>query len=164
ELCAEAIHAMSRRAQQPFVVCDLAGVARTLIEAELFGHVKGSFTGADRDREGAFVQAAGGTIFIDEVGELDLEVQPRLLRGLERLHVKPVGCSAYRTGNVRELKNVLDRGMSLLPPVEPGADGDPGAAPGTLTPELLGLSASSTGLGVDVPAGFHEAKEHLVSA
>ena len=101
ELCAEALHAASRRAGGPFVVCDLAGVARSLIEAELFGHVRGAFTGADRDREGAFVQASGGTIFIDEIGEMDLEIQPRLLRALERLQVKPVGASTYKAVDVR---------------------------------------------------------------
>ena len=61
------------RGKGPFVVCDLAGVSRSLIESELFGHVRGAFTGADRDREGAFEQAHGGTIFIDEIGELELE-------------------------------------------------------------------------------------------
>jgi DNA-binding NtrC family response regulator len=101
ELCAEAIHAASRRAQGPFAVCDLASISRTLIEAELFGHVRGAFTGADRDRDGAFVTAAGGTIFIDEVGELDLEMQPRLLRALERRQIKPVGASGYRSVDVR---------------------------------------------------------------
>ena len=101
ELAAEALHASSRRANGPFVVCDLAGVARTLIEAELFGHVRGAFTGADRDRDGAFVQASGGTLFIDEIGEMDLELQPRLLRALERRQVKPVGGSSWRAADVR---------------------------------------------------------------
>jgi DNA-binding NtrC family response regulator len=101
DLAAEAIHAASARHQGPFVVCDLAGIPMSLIESDLFGHVRGSFTGADRDREGAFVQADGGTIFLDEVGELDMEVQPRLLRALERRQVKPVGGTGYRTVNVR---------------------------------------------------------------
>jgi DNA-binding NtrC family response regulator len=101
EVCAEAIHAASRRAGGPFAICDLAGISRSLIEAELFGHVRGSFTGADRDREGAFVQASSGTLFIDEVGEMDLELQPRLLRALERRQVKPVGSSNYRAVDVR---------------------------------------------------------------
>jgi DNA-binding NtrC family response regulator len=101
ELAAEAIHASSPRAQGPFVVCDLAGVSRTLIESELYGHVRGSFTGADRDRTGAFEQADGGSIFIDELGELEAEAQPRLLRAIERRQVKPVGAAAYREVNVR---------------------------------------------------------------
>jgi DNA-binding NtrC family response regulator len=101
ELCAEAIRSAGPRAKGPFVVCDLAGVSRTLIESELFGHVRGAFTGADRDREGAFTQAHGGTIFIDEIGELELDMQPRLLRALESRKVKPVGATQYRDVDVR---------------------------------------------------------------
>ena len=70
ELCAEAIHQQSPRAKGPFVIVDLAGVPPTLIESELFGHVKGAFTGAQADRAGAFERAQGGTVFLDEVGEL----------------------------------------------------------------------------------------------
>ncbi len=101
ELVAEAVHLASARRAGPLVVCDLAGIPPTLIESELFGHVRGAFTNADREREGAFVQAHGGSIFLDEVGELDLEVQPRLLRALERHQVKPVGGTTYKTVNVR---------------------------------------------------------------
>ena len=98
ELCAEAIHAEGARRDRPFVVCDLAGITRSLLESELFGHVRGAFTGAAKDRAGAFVEADGGTLFIDEVGELEMELQPRLLRALERRQVKPVGASTYRDG------------------------------------------------------------------
>jgi two-component system, NtrC family, nitrogen regulation response regulator GlnG len=101
ELAAEAIHQASQRARGPFVVCDLAGVSRTLIESELYGHVRGAFTGADRDRAGAFELAAGGSIFIDELGELELDAQPRLLRAIERRQVKPVGSSSYKEVAVR---------------------------------------------------------------
>src|SRR5579871_1057187 len=101
ELVAEEIHAHSPRAARPFVVCDLAGVSRSLIESELFGHVRGAFTGADRERDGAFARAEGGTIFIDEIAELELDAQPRLLRALERRQVKPVGASSYRELDVR---------------------------------------------------------------
>ena len=101
ELCAEAIRSAGPRAKAPFVVCDLAGVSRSLIESELFGHVRGAFTGADRDREGAFTQAHGGTIFVDEIGELELDMQPRLLRALESRKVKPVGATHYRDVDVR---------------------------------------------------------------
>jgi two-component system nitrogen regulation response regulator GlnG len=101
ELCAEAVCAAGPRAKGPLVVCDLAGVSRSLIESELFGHVRGAFTGADRDREGAFGQAHGGTIFIDEVGELELDMQPRLLRALESRKIKPVGATQYREVDVR---------------------------------------------------------------
>jgi two-component system, NtrC family, nitrogen regulation response regulator GlnG len=101
ELCAEAIHSAGLRAKKPFVICDLAGVSRSLIESELFGHMRGSFTGADRDRVGAFESADGGSIFIDEVGELELEAQPRLLRALEQRKIKPVGAPHYRDVDVR---------------------------------------------------------------
>jgi two-component system nitrogen regulation response regulator GlnG len=101
ELCAEAIHAHSARSKGPFVIADLAGIAPSLLESELFGHVKGAFTGANTDRAGAFERAHGGTLFLDEVGELPLEVQPRLLRALERRQVKRVGANDYRTVNVR---------------------------------------------------------------
>ncbi|MBK9266774.1 MAG: sigma 54-dependent Fis family transcriptional regulator [Polyangiaceae bacterium] len=86
-----AIHEASPRAAKPFVVLDCAAIAPTLIESELFGHVKGSFTGATSDRAGAFELAHGGTIFIDEIGELPLDMQPKLLRVLEERTVKRVG-------------------------------------------------------------------------
>ncbi len=102
ELCAEALHAQSRRGKSgPFIVVDLAGLTPSLIESELFGHVKGAFTGAHVDRAGAFERASGGTLFLDEVGELPLEVQPRLLRALERRQVKRVGANEYRTVDMR---------------------------------------------------------------
>ncbi|RKH12208.1 FHA domain-containing protein [Corallococcus sp. CA053C] len=101
ELCAEALHTHGTRSKGPFVIVDLAGVAPQLLESELFGHVKGAFTGAQADRAGAFERAHGGTLFLDEVGELPLEVQPRLLRALERRQVKRVGANDYRAVNVR---------------------------------------------------------------
>ncbi|MFP2930860.1 sigma 54-interacting transcriptional regulator [Pyxidicoccus sp. 3LG] len=101
ELCAEAIHVQSPRGRGPFVIVDLAGIPPSLLESELFGHVKGAFTSANADRAGAFERAHGGTLFLDEVGELPLEVQPRLLRALERRQVKRVGANDYRTVNVR---------------------------------------------------------------
>jgi len=101
EVCAEAIHARSNRAQGPFVVFDCAAVPPSLIESELFGHARGAFTGAHTARDGAFVQAHGGTLFIDEVGELPVELQPRLLRAIDRQQVKPLGASGYREVDVR---------------------------------------------------------------
>jgi two-component system nitrogen regulation response regulator GlnG len=101
EGAAEGIHAGSKRHKGPFVIVDLAGLAPTLIESELFGHVKGAFTGAHSDRAGAFERANGGTVFLDEVGELPSEVQPRLLRALERRQVKRVGANEYRKVDVR---------------------------------------------------------------
>jgi DNA-binding NtrC family response regulator len=101
ELCAEGIHEASLRRPAPFIIVDLAGIAPSLIESELFGHVKGAFTGAHADRAGAFERANGGTVFLDEVGELPLEIQPRLLRVLERRQVKRVGANDYRMVDVR---------------------------------------------------------------
>ena len=101
ELCAEGLHQESPRKKGPFVIVDLAGIAPSLIESELFGHVKGAFTGAQADRAGAFERASGGTVFLDEVGELPLELQPRLLRVLERRQVKRVGANDYRTVDMR---------------------------------------------------------------
>ncbi|MFO0548873.1 MAG: sigma 54-interacting transcriptional regulator [Polyangiaceae bacterium] len=91
EAAARAVHAASERSAGPFVVVDCASVPSTLFEAELFGHEKGSFTGAVAAREGAFELAQGGTLFIDEIGELGLDLQPKLLRVLERREVRRVG-------------------------------------------------------------------------
>jgi len=101
ELVARALHQGSSRRRGPFVVCDLGGVVSSLIESELFGHVRGAFTGADIERAGAFEAAQGGTVFLDEVGELDLAAQPRLLRALENREVKRVGASGWTPVDVR---------------------------------------------------------------
>lgn len=101
ELCAAAIHAASARRAQPFVVCDLGAATPSLIESELFGHVKGAFTDAHGDRPGAFEAAHGGTLFLDEVGELQLDVQARLLRAIEAGEVKRVGATSAQTFDVR---------------------------------------------------------------
>jgi DNA-binding NtrC family response regulator len=91
ELAARAIHEASSRAQGGFVVVDCSAIAENLIDSHLFGHVKGAFTGADRERKGAFVEASGGTLFLDELGELPLAAQAKLLRVLEAQTVQPVG-------------------------------------------------------------------------
>ena len=101
ELAARAIHDYSSRASQSFVVVDCGAVSKTLIESELFGHEKGSFTGADRQRVGAFEQAHGGTIFLDEIGELPVDLQPKLLRALERREVKRLGAAKHFEVDVR---------------------------------------------------------------
>lgn len=101
ELAARAIHQYSQRSSQALVVFDCSSVPTQLIESELFGHVKGSFTGATEHRQGAFLKANGGTLFLDEIGELPLELQPKLLRALERNEIKAVGADSYTSVNVR---------------------------------------------------------------
>ncbi len=101
ELVGEAIHEHSKRADSAYVVVDCASVPSELIESELFGHVRGAFTGAVSDRKGAFEAADHGTVFIDEIGELPLSLQPKLLRVLERQEVKRVGANAIKEIDVR---------------------------------------------------------------
>ena len=101
ELVARAIHDTSRRDKKPFVVFDCGAVPETLIESELFGHEKGSFTGASANRPGVFEAAQGGTVFLDEIGELSLEMQPKLLRVLEQREVRRVGSNRTLKIDVR---------------------------------------------------------------
>ena len=101
ELVARALHDRGPRRDAPFVVFDCGAVAPELVESELFGHVKGSFTGAQGDRAGVFEQANGGTLLLDEIGELPLGMQTRLLRALERSEVKRLGSNDYRKVDVR---------------------------------------------------------------
>jgi transcriptional regulator with GAF, ATPase, and Fis domain len=101
ELAAEAIHRASRRSKGPFVAINCGALSSQLTESELFGHVRGAFTGADADRRGAFEQADGGTVFLDEVGELPPSVQPLLLRVLESRTIRPLGANGERKVDVR---------------------------------------------------------------
>ena len=91
DMIARTLHQLSPRADKPFIVVDCGAVAGTLIESELFGHEKGSFTGAVAARQGAFELASGGTVFLDELGELSLDLQPKLLRVLEQRELRRVG-------------------------------------------------------------------------
>ncbi|MBB5143561.1 sigma 54-interacting transcriptional regulator [Desulfovibrio intestinalis] len=103
ELVARALHAHSSRADKIFVTVNCAALAENLLESELFGHEKGSFTGAERRREGRFAQAHGGTLFLDEVGEMPLSVQAKLLRALQQGEVQRVGSDTQLTVDVRVL-------------------------------------------------------------
>jgi DNA-binding NtrC family response regulator len=101
DVLARAVHEASARAGRPFIVFDCGAVAGNLIESELFGHAKGSFTGAITTRQGAFETAQGGTLFLDEIGELSLDLQPKLLRVLEQRRLRRVGDSEDRPVDVR---------------------------------------------------------------
>jgi DNA-binding NtrC family response regulator len=101
ELAARAIHAHGGRRDRPLVATSIAALAPSVIESELFGHVRGAFTGATADRRGLFEQADGGTLLLDEIGEAPLEVQAKLLRVLEDRSITPVGSSTPRPVDVR---------------------------------------------------------------
>ena len=101
EVCAEAIHAASRRGDKPFIAINCAAIPKDLIESELFGHVKGAFTGAATDRQGAAELADGGTLFLDELCEMDLELQTKLLRFIQTGTFQKVGSSRMKKVDVR---------------------------------------------------------------
>jgi DNA-binding NtrC family response regulator len=101
EILSEWIHKNSSRNQGPYVTINCSALSENLIESELFGHVKGSFTGATDDRKGAFEAAREGTLFLDEIGDLPLSLQPKLLRALENQEIRPVGSDRSIQTNVR---------------------------------------------------------------
>lgn len=103
EILAEAIHNHSARREGPFVRVNCSALTETLVESELFGHVKGSFTGAIADRKGAFESARGGTLFLDEIGDLPYGLQAKLLRALENNEIRPVGSDRTVQTDVRIL-------------------------------------------------------------
>ena len=117
ERIARAIHDASRRKKKPYVVLDCSSIPKDLMESYVFGHEKGAFTGAISQREGAFEQANGGTLFLDEIGELDISLQPKLLRVLENQEFKRVGgskvirsdCRVIAATN-RDLRSMVDDG------------------------------------------------------
>jgi transcriptional regulator with PAS, ATPase and Fis domain len=101
ELIARMIHRNSKRAQQPFVPVDCGSIAPSLLESELFGTLKGAYTGADRDRMGVFEAAAGGSVFLDEIGDIELGFQLKLLRFLQEREVRPLGSPRAKKVDVR---------------------------------------------------------------
>jgi DNA-binding NtrC family response regulator len=101
ELLARSLHDLSARVEGPFVAVNCAALPETLLESELFGHVRGAFTGADRDRPGRVQQAAGGTLFLDEIGDISLTVQVKLLRFLQEREYTPVGSDVVKSVDVR---------------------------------------------------------------
>ncbi len=117
DMIARTLHLLSKRTAAPFIVVDCGAVAGTLIESELFGHEKGSFTGAIAARQGAFELASGGTVFLDELGELSLDLQPKLLRVLEQRELRRVGGSKTLKVDLRviaatrkDLRNEVEKG------------------------------------------------------
>lgn len=101
ELVARAVHANSKRADRVFFAVDCGTLSGNLLESELFGHARGAFTGAHKDKEGIFQRADGGTVFLDEIGNIDLEVQGKLLRFLESREFLPIGHTAPRKVDIR---------------------------------------------------------------
>jgi len=117
ELVARALHELSGRVRAPFVATNCAAIPETMVEAELFGHERGAFTGAVAARPGRFELADGGTLFLDEIGDMDLKVQPKLLRALEQREIERVGGGASRKVDVRlvaathsDLREKVERG------------------------------------------------------
>ncbi|MFH2091280.1 MAG: sigma 54-interacting transcriptional regulator [Pseudomonadota bacterium] len=118
ELVAGAIHSIGERRKKPMVIVNCSALSESLLESELFGHIKGAFTGADRDRVGRFEEADGGTIFLDEIGEITPYIQVKLLRVLQQKEIERVGESKKRNINIRvitatnkDLKSLVDAGQ-----------------------------------------------------
>ncbi len=113
DLLAQVVHASSRRADHPFVKVNCAAIPDNLLESEMFGYIKGAFSGADRDKPGRFNEADGGTIFLDEIGDLPISLQAKLLRVLEDKEFYPLGSRHTRKVNVRII-SATNRGLNQL--------------------------------------------------
>ena len=155
ELIARMIHRNSRRAQQPFVPVDCGAIAPSLLESELFGTLKGAYTGADRDRMGVFEAANNGTVFLDEIGDIELGFQLKLLRFLQEREIRPLGSPRREEGGCardrgHQSRHAEDGGRGEVPrgPVVPAERGAPQraaavraaerySAAGALFPEAL---------------------------
>ena len=159
EVVARAIHANSTRARESFVIVDCSALTESLLEAELFGSKRGSFTGSVADRAGAFRDADGGTLFLDEIGEMPLSLQPKLLRALESRQVRRIGESHHETVDVRfvaatnrDLREMVNKGsfredlyfrLAVLPvevpPLRDRLDDVPMLLEAMLPPQLFGM-------------------------
>jgi DNA-binding NtrC family response regulator len=113
ELVARTIHAYGLNSQKPFLPVDCGSIVPTLIESELFGYVKGAFTGANRSKDGLLVSAEGGTVFLDEIGELSLDLQAKLLRALQEREVRPVGAT-HRVPIKARIVAATNRDLSVM--------------------------------------------------
>ena len=158
---AEALHNASARKKQPFVPVDCGAIPANLLDSELFGHERGAFTGADRRRAGAFEDASGGTVFLDEIGELPAELQPKLLRVLENREIRPIGQNRFLPIDIRviaatnrDLRSEVNAGRFrsdlyyrlavakiLIPPLRTRADDIPALVAELL--EQMGVAAEA---------------------
>ena len=118
DMVARTLHQLSRRAGGPFIPIDCGSIPASLFESELFGHVRGSFSGAVSDRRGVFDEADGGTLFLDEIGEIPMELQPKLLRAIETRTVRPVG---HNTAHETDIRIIAATNRPLWKAVNDGA-------------------------------------------
>ena len=121
ELVASAIHRLSNRALKPFIPLNCSAIPENLLEAELFGHEKGAYTGADKKRDGVFARAHGGTVFLDEIGDMPLRLQAKLLRVLQEKKFSAVGSNKTIEADVRivaatniDLEQAIEKGSFRL--------------------------------------------------
>jgi len=113
KLVAQALHEVSRRAKKPFIVVDIPNIPKELFQSELFGHVKGAYTGASSNKDGLFQRANGGTLFLDEIGELNLELQASLLNPIEEKIIRKIGSSENEEVDVR-IVSATDKDLSTM--------------------------------------------------